>query len=164
MQSWECKNEKCFERSESNRGKRFSKKTNITQSPLNQTKENEIDLDFIKRWRRDIIKLGPVIKINSKGDNTVGHTAPFPPDIPEMAIRMFSYVGEKVLDPFAGSFTSPKVAAQLNRIGIGIELNKKEFGKAIIKNIDLDNDDFFKNKIKYDEFDLTKEEKLNKQI
>jgi hypothetical protein len=30
--------------------------------------------------------------------------------------------------------------------------------------IDLDNDDFFKNKIKYDEFDLTKEEKLNKQI
>jgi DNA modification methylase len=81
-----------------------------------------------------------------------------------MAIKMFSYVGEKVLDPFAGSFTSPKVAAQLNRIGVGIELNKKEFGKAIIKNIDLDNDDFFKNKIKYDEFDLTKEEKLNKQI
>ena len=164
LQSWECKNEKCFERSESNRGKRFSKKTNITQSPFNQTKENAIELDFIKRWRRDIIKLGPVIKINSKGDNTVGHTAPFPPDIPEMAIKMFSYVGEKVLDPFAGSFTSPKVAAQLNRVGVGIELNKKEFGKAIIKNIDLDNDDFFKNKIKYDEFDLTKEEKLNKQI
>ena len=51
LQSWECKNEKCFERSESNRGKRFSKKTNITQSPFNQTKENAIELDFIKRWR-----------------------------------------------------------------------------------------------------------------
>ena len=164
LQSWECKNLKCFERSESNRGKRFSLKTNITQSLKNQGKENKIDPDFARRWRRDIIKFSPVIKINSKGENTVGHTAPFPEDIPEMAVKMFTYVGEKVLDPFGGSFTTPKVAAQLNRIGIGVELNKKDFKAAIIQNISTESADLFKQKIYFDEYDLSKEKKLNKQL
>lgn len=164
LQSWECKNLKCFERSESNRGKRFSLKTNITQSLKNQGKENKIDVDFARKWRRDIIKFSPVIKINSKGENTVGHTAPFPEDIPEMAVKMFSYVGEKVLDPFGGSFTTPKVAAQLNRIGVGVELNKKDFKAAIIQNITTNSNDLFKQEVYFDEYDLTKEKKLNKQI
>ena len=164
LQSWECKNLKCFERSESNRGKRFSLKTNITQSLKNQGDENKIDVDLARKWRRDIIKFSPVIKINSKGENTVGHTAPFPEDIPEMAIKMFTYVGEKVLDPFGGSFTTPKVAAQLNRIGIGVELNKKDFKKAIIQNISSNSNDLFKQNVYYEEFDLSKEKKLNKQL
>ena len=164
LQSWECKNLKCFERSESNRGKRFSLKTNITQSLKNQGKENKIDVDFARKWRRDIIKFSPVIKINSKGENTVGHTAPFPEDIPEMAVKMFSYVGEKVLDPFGGSFTTPKVAAQLNRIGVGVELNKKDFKAAIIQNITANSSDLFKQEVYFDEYDLSKEKKLNKQI
>ncbi|QDD06749.1 site-specific DNA-methyltransferase [Candidatus Methylopumilus planktonicus] len=164
LQSWECKNLKCFERSESNRGKRFSLKTNITQSLKNQGKENKIDVDFARKWRRDIIKFSPVIKINSKGENTVGHTAPFPEDIPEMAVKMFSYEGEKVLDPFGGSFTTPKVAAQLNRIGVGVELNKKDFKAAIIQNITANSSDLFKQEVYFDEYDLSKEKKLNKQI
>jgi DNA modification methylase len=164
LQSWECKNLKCFERSESNRGKRFSLKTNITQSHKNQGNENKIDPVFARRWRRDIIKFSPVIKINSKGENRIGHTAPFPEDIPEMAVKMFTYVGEKVLDPFGGSFTTPKVAAQLNRIGIGVELNKKDFKAAIIQNISTESADLFKQKIYFDEYDLSKEVKLNKQL
>jgi len=133
LRSWECKNLKCFERSKSNRGKRFSLKTNTTQS--HQGEEYEIPQEFIKKWRRDIVRFSPVIKINSKGENILGHTAPFPEDIPEFAIRMYSYEGEKVLDPFAGSFTSTIVAKRLNRIGIGIELNKKMFRSSIIRNI-----------------------------
>lgn len=133
LKSWECKNLDCFERSKSNRGKRFSLKTLITQS--HQSKEYEIPTNFIKKWRRDVVKFNPVIKINSKGENLLGHTAPFPEDIPEFAVRMFSYEGEKILDPFAGSFTSVIVAKKLNRIGIGIEINKKEFRKSIINNI-----------------------------
>lgn len=164
LQSWECKNLKCFERSESNRGKRFSLKTNITQSLKNQGDENKIDMNLARKWRRDIIKFSPVIKINSKGENTVGHTAPFPEDIPEMAVKMFTYVGEKVLDPFGGSFTTPKVAAQLNRIGIGVELNKKDFKPAIIQNISTESADLFKQKVYFEEYDLSKEKKLNKQI
>ena len=164
LQSWECKNIKCFERSESNRGKRFSLKTNTTQSKNSQSSINKIDDNFAYQWRRDIVKFSPVIKINSKGENTLGHTAPFPEILPEMAIRMFSYIGEKVLDPFGGSFTTPKVAAELNRIGIGVELNKKDFEKAIKKNITKESSDLFKQKIYHDEWDLTNEEKQNKQI
>lgn len=133
LRSWECKNLKCFERSKSNRGKRFSLKTIMTQS--RQGKEYEIETEFIKRWRRDIIKFNPVIKINSKGENILGHTAPFPENIPEFAIKMYSYEGERVLDPFAGSFTSTIVAKKLSRIGIGIELNKKLFREMAIRNI-----------------------------
>ncbi len=129
LMSWECKNLECFERSKSNRGKRFSLKTLMTQS--HQSESHEIDHEFIKKWRRDIVQFSPVIKINSKGQNSLGHTAPFPKEIPQFAINMFSYEGEKVLDPFAGSFTTPIVAKQLNRIGIGIELNQNTFQDAI---------------------------------
>lgn len=163
LQSWECKNEECFERSKSNRGKRFSLKTNMTQSKTNHNEENTIDESFVKKWRRDIIKFNPVIKINSKGNNIIGHTAPFPEDIPEMSIRMFSYVNEKVLDPFAGSFTTPKVAAELGRVGIGIELNKNDFKEAIIKRLKTTGD-LLKKKINFDEIDFSKDKIINRQL
>ena len=133
LKSWECKNLKCFERSKSNREKRFSLKTLFTQS--RQNKENKIDDNFIKKWRKDIVKFPPVIKINSKGKNFLGHTAPFLEDIPKFAIKMFSYRGEKILDPFAGSFTAAIVANRLNRVDIGIEINKDRFEKSIKNHI-----------------------------
>lgn len=133
LKSWECKNFDCFERSKANRGKRFSLKNITTQSRQNET--FEIEKDFIRKWRRDIIKISPVIKINSKGENTLGHTAPFPEEIPEMAVKLFSYPGEIVLDPFGGSMTTAIVASKLNRNGIGIELNKTMFEESIRKNI-----------------------------
>ena len=133
LKSWECKNPDCSKRSKSNRGKRFSLKTIMTQS--RQDKYYVIDPKFVKKWRRDIIKINPVIKINSKGENILGHTAPFPEEIPEMAVKFFSYPDEIVLDPFAGSFTSIITAKQLNRIGVGIEVNKKMFEKSIKNNL-----------------------------
>ena len=133
LRSWECKNADCFERSKANRGKRFSLKTIFTQS--RQIPKYEIEDEFIKKWRRDVIKISPVIKINSKGENTLGHTAPFPEEIPEMAIKFFSYPGEVVIDPFGGSMTTAIVASKLNRNGIGIELNKTMFEDSIRKNI-----------------------------
>ena len=143
LKSWECKNKDCFERSKSNRGKRFSAKTYNTQS-IDKNDASEIDKDFIYSWRRDIKKINPVIKINSKGNNVVGHTAPFPREIPEFAIKIFSYKGEKVLDPFSGLGTSLKVASDLGRIGIGIEKDL-----AIKENVYK-----FVGKNNLDEFDL----------
>lgn len=134
IKSWECKNLDCFERSNANRGKRFSARS-VMMNNLKQEK-NLIDSEFIKKWRRDIVKIAPVIKINSKGNNTLGHTAPFPFEIPEFAIKMFTGVGERVLDPFAGSCTSVIQAQRMGRIGIGIELNQDMFQDSIRKNVD----------------------------
>ncbi len=154
LKSWECKNLECFERSKSNRGKRFSLKALMTQS--RQKKEFEIPEDFIKKWRRDIVKFSPVIKINSRGENVLGHTAPFPVEIPEFAVKMFSYQKEMVLDPFGGSFTSVIVARKLDRVGIGIELNKKMFREASLRNIknNFNSDLFHGRQLKISEFDF----------
>lgn len=146
LKSWECKNAECFKRSNANRGKRFSLKSIITQN--HRSKDLVIDNELISKWRKDIVKINPVIKINSKGENILGHTAPFPIDIPEFAVKMFSYPGELVLDPFGGSFTSVIAAVNSKRIGVGIELNKSMFRECGVKNIEAN-----LNNIKISEFD-----------
>ena len=52
------------------------------------------------------------------------HEAMFPDELPRRLIKMFSFVGETVLDPFIGSGTTAKVANQLNRNAVGYEINK----------------------------------------
>lgn len=52
------------------------------------------------------------------------HVAMFPDELPRRLIKMFSFVGETVLDPFLGSGTTSKVARQLKRNSIGYEINK----------------------------------------
>jgi DNA modification methylase len=51
------------------------------------------------------------------------HPAVFPPEIPRRLIKMFSFVGETVLDPFGGTGTTGRVAADLKRRGICIDQN-----------------------------------------
>ncbi len=50
--------------------------------------------------------------------------AAFPEELPYRIIKLFSYVGETVLDPFVGSGTTMKVAKNLGRNSIGIEIKK----------------------------------------
>lgn len=52
------------------------------------------------------------------------HPAVFPPEIPYRLIRMFTFVGETVLDPFSGMATTGKVALQTNRTFVGFETNQ----------------------------------------
>lgn len=91
VQSWECKNPHCPTKSAHGRGKRFSARSVMMNDY--QTDENEISKDLISKWRRDIVSMSPVIKTNCRGENTLGHSAPFPEDIPEMAINFYSGVG-----------------------------------------------------------------------
>lgn len=133
LRSWECCNPDC-DRSVSNRGKRFSLKTIITQDERRE--QNQVDPEIAKLFRRDIVRLPPVIKINNKKENKLGHTAPFPSTIPEMAIQFFTYKGDVVLDMFGGSFTTPIAAQKLGRIGVGLELRKDLFETCIKTNIE----------------------------
>ena len=75
---------------------------------------NKVDAEQLRSWRRDIVKIKPVFKINSNDENTLGHTAPFPSEIPRYAIQMFGGKSETALDPFAGSFTTVIEAAAWN--------------------------------------------------
>ena len=46
----------------------------------------------------------------------VGHPAPFPEELPRRLIKLYSYPGDLVLDPFAGSGTTLKVARELGQL------------------------------------------------
>jgi DNA modification methylase len=58
---------------------------------------------------------------------TGGRTGAFPPEIPERLIRMFSVVGDTVLDPFAGTGTTLWAAARLGRNSVGVEWDRGVF-------------------------------------
>lgn len=60
---------------------------------------------------------------NFGGARQVNHEAMFPDELPRRLVRMFSFAGETVLDPFLGSGTTAKVASELGRAGIGYEIN-----------------------------------------
>ena len=59
-----------------------------------------------------------------------GHLAMFPMELPRRLIKMFSFVGETVLDPYLGSGTTLAAARELDRQGIGYEINR-DFEPAI---------------------------------
>ncbi|MCM8808059.1 MAG: site-specific DNA-methyltransferase [Candidatus Omnitrophica bacterium] len=54
----------------------------------------------------------------------VGHPAPFPVELPRRCIKLFSFVGDTVLDPFLGSGSTLIACVLTNRKGIGIEIDK----------------------------------------
>ena len=128
IQKWECANPDCPSKSPAGRGKRFSART-IMMSDY-QKPENEIPKGFIDKFRRDIVPITPVIKINASGENTLGHTAPYPEEIPELAIRYYSGVGDIVLDPFMGSGSTGVACMNTDRRFIGIEKEQKYFDIA----------------------------------
>jgi len=98
---------------------RFNYKTisqDIRESSIIDKKEFSNNKWFLSIW--NINNVLP----NSKLEKDI---AAFPAELPYRIIKLFSYKGETVLDPFAGSGTTIKVARELGRNSIGIEINKK---------------------------------------
>ncbi len=53
----------------------------------------------------------------------MGHPAPFPQELPERLIQLYTYAGEVVLDPFMGSGTTALAALQTRRHYLGYEID-----------------------------------------
>jgi DNA modification methylase len=67
------------------------------------------------------------------GASTRDHPAPFPLELAERLIRMFSFVGDIVLDPFLGTGTTSVAAAKWGRNSIGMEVDPHYFDMAVAR-------------------------------
>jgi len=59
------------------------------------------------------------------GASTKDHPAPYPVELAERLIRMFSFAGDVVVDPFSGSGTNAIAAARTGRHSVGYEISSK---------------------------------------
>jgi len=64
------------------------------------------------------------------GASTRHHPAPYPTELAERLVRMFSFVGDTVLDPFLGTGTTTVAAAKWGRNSIGFEVDSHYFKLA----------------------------------
>lgn len=77
---------------------------------------------------------------NFTGARQNNHIAMFPEELPRRLIKMFSFVGETVLDPFAGSGTTNLAAKNLDRNSVGFEINP-EFISIIKEKLEVNQKD-----------------------
>ncbi len=81
---------------------------------------------------------------NFNGAKQDKHLAMFPEELPKRLIKMFSFVGDNVLDPFLGSGTTTLAAKNLNRNSVGYEINNN-YLSIIKEKIGATKEDLFKN-------------------
>lgn len=80
-----------------------------------QRRLSMIDKERFDEWFRQIWTL--------TGASTKQHPAPFPLELADRLVRMFSFVGDTVLDPFVGTGTTLVAAAGAGRNALGVEID-----------------------------------------
>lgn len=70
----------------------------------------------------DYMKLFAPVWTDIAGQRRKNHPAPYPPEIPRRLIRMFSFAGDTVIDPFAGTGTTALAALETGRHSISIDI------------------------------------------
>jgi DNA modification methylase len=85
-------------------------------------KNSRINIDIFnkEKWYLSVWDITNVLPLKGRLEEGI---AAFPEEIPNRLIRLFSYVGETVLDPFVGSGTTSKVAMELGRNSYGYEID-----------------------------------------
>lgn len=90
------------------------------------TKEQWVD------WIPGVWKIKPVHHMQ-------GHPCVFPDELPHRLIKMYSYEGDLVLDPWLGSGTTVRVARELNREAVGYE-KEPQYKAVIMKKLGIEPD------------------------
>ncbi len=99
----------------------FRKPGTYRQPTLEQRRLSVIDKGDHARWFRSVWT-------DISGASTRrGHPAPFPLELAYRLIRMFSFVGDTVLDPFVGSGTTTEAAIRAFRSSVGYEIEPRYF-------------------------------------
>jgi len=91
------------------------KRGGYRQPTLTQRDESRIAKDEFGRWFQQIW--------NITGASTKQHPAPFPLKLANRLVRMFSFSGDTVLDPFCGSGTTMVAALRAGRNSIGVDVD-----------------------------------------
>lgn len=94
-----------------------------------KARESTITRDEFLEWTKS------VWTFQAESATRVGHPAPFPMELPLRTIKLYTFEGEIVLDPFIGSGTTAIAALQANRHYIGYDINK-EYVKLAEKRIE----------------------------
>lgn len=82
------------------------------------SKKSDVTRDEFMNWTNGLWTF------NGESKKKIGHPAPFPLELPRRCIKMFSYVGDTVLDPFMGSGTTLIAAGMLGRKAVGVDVDK----------------------------------------
>ena len=86
-------------------------------------KDNITKEEFIE-WTKS------VWTINTESAKRIGHPAPFPEELPNRLIKLFSFTNDIVIDPFMGSGTTAIAAIKNNRNFVGYEINEEYINLA----------------------------------
>lgn len=81
------------------------------------SKESDISRKEFMEWTNGLWTF------NGERKRKTGHPAPFPVELPLRCIKLFSFIGDTVFDPFMGSGSTLVAASKCNRKGIGIEID-----------------------------------------
>jgi site-specific DNA-methyltransferase (adenine-specific) len=83
-----------------------------------QKGQSDITRDEFIQWTNG------VWNFSGESKTRIGHPAPFPVELPKRCIKLFSFKGGIVFDPFLGSGTTLIACLQTGRIGVGVEINR----------------------------------------
>lgn len=87
-------------------------------TPMLQKALSMLQRDEMDAWMR------PVWSDIKGASLRAGHPAPYPPELAERLIRMFSFAGDTILDPFAGSGSTGVAAIRAGRNSISVEIER----------------------------------------